>query len=186
LPGYGFLVQRFSVLVFLAFIILGSMLSATRIHGMLKACMCCAVLIHASCWHDYLQEFNTLNRSFSKHFFETCDNSKVLTGLIFDNKFRGRPIYKQCADYYIVWRKGIAATRLLDERSFCLRRATNWEAISPYIDHSSYNDIERLSGISYILVRGEIPESSKNLFERFSLKKSAGMWSLFEVINPDT
>jgi len=183
LPGYGFLVQRFSVLFFLACIILGSMLAATHIHGMLKVCICFTVLIHALCWQDYMQDFNTLNRSFSKKLFETCDSSKVLTGLVFDNHFRGRPIYKQCADYYIVWQKGIAATRLIDERSFCLRRRNEWEGISPYIDHGDYKDIDRLDGISYILVRGEIPESSKKIFGRYFLKKPSGMWALFQEVN---
>lgn len=180
LPGYGFLIQRFSVFVFLSIIILSSKLFRGEPSNLLKISLCLVALLHGICWYCYIKEFNKENISFSKEFFDGCGRDTILTGLIFDNQFRGRPIYKQCADYYIAWAQGIAATRLIDERSFALRKKTGWNGITPYIDHHQYKNINKLVGIDYILIRGDIPENIKKFFSHFKLAKSAGKWALFK------
>ena len=53
-----------------------------------------------------------------------------MAGLIYDCEFRKRHIYENFTDYYIVWKQGIATTRVIDDRSFPVMRKASKETVT--------------------------------------------------------
>jgi hypothetical protein len=180
LPGYSFLIQRFPVFVFLSVIIWGSLFAQISLHKALRGFVVVAACIHFFCWADYIQDFNRENAGFTKEFFAAADNRNIMTSLISDDSFRGRPLYKQFVDYFIVWNKGIATTRLLDERSFALRRRVDPGRLPSFVDRKNFKDDASLSAIDYILERGNAPPPYSHLVSRFCVVKNSGRWVLYK------
>ena len=180
LPGYSFLIQRFPVFVLLSGIIWGSILARHYTGRALCGIAVIAACIHFLCWADYVQDFNRENAGFTKEFFASVDNRNIMTALISDDSFRGRPIYKQFVDYFLVWNKGIATTRLLDERSFALRRKRTTESLPSFLDWNNFGDDTSLVPIDYILCRGALPERFGHLLRCFSFEKTSEAWTLYK------
>ena len=83
---------------------------------------------------DYFRDFDNENRMFNREFFSpTSDKWEKMAGLIYDYRFRGRSVYDQFVDYYIVWKQGIANTRVIDDRSFPVRRKVSKKKLPPFI-----------------------------------------------------
>ena len=112
LPGYRFLYSDFLFSFFLRRLS-GSILARQYTGRTLCGFAVIAACIHFLCWADYIRDFNRENAGFTKEFFDSVDNRNIMTALISDDSFRGRPLYKQFVDYFMVWNKGIATTRLL-------------------------------------------------------------------------
>ncbi|MBM4311067.1 MAG: hypothetical protein FJ119_09005 [Deltaproteobacteria bacterium] len=180
LPGYSFLIQRFSVFFFLSAIIWGSILARQHTGRALCGFVVFAALVHFCCWADYVRDFNRVNAGFAEDFFASVDKRKIMTSLISDNSFRGRPVYRQFVDYFIVWNKGIATTRLLDERSFALRRKGALDSLPSFLKLKTFNDVSSLGTIDYILVRGNIPLEFNHLRNSFFVEKNLGIWALYK------
>lgn len=185
LPGYSFLIQRFPVFVFLALILWGSLYVGQFPSNAFCCLVVIAALIHCACWCDYITAFNRENKGFSKDFFSSTDSAKAMTALINDNTFRGRPVYKQFVDYFIVWNRGIATTRLLDERSFALRRKVDQGSLPSFIDWKSFNDDSSLEAIDYILMRGDLPEKFNHILSQFFIERTSGRWIMYKKAGCD-
>lgn len=182
LPGYSFLIQRFPVFVFLTIIILGSVVSPKHLSRAGISTMCAVCLLHFVCWFGYFRDFDKENELFSRDLFLTAENGETMAGLIYDCKFRGRPIYNQFLDYYIVWKQGIATTRVIDERSFPVSRKVSKNKLPPFIDRvGEYHPYDgRYADMDYILVREYIPRPEQESLKKFDLLRSAGKWSMYK------
>jgi hypothetical protein len=183
LPGYSFLFERFAVLFFISLIIAGSLLGKQKIHRGIKLTMCFLCLMHFILWADYFRDFERENRFFTEDFFPSRAQGKKMGGLIYDCEFRKRHIYENFTDYYIVWRQGITNTRVIDDRSFPVRRKASKELLPEYLEWVSKHQSENrgnYTSMDYILVRGELPDRVKKYFENFRLIKSYNKWFLYE------
>jgi hypothetical protein len=182
LPGYSFLFQRFSVFFLLSMIILGSIVSSEKLHRITILSMCFVCLVHFVLWADCFSDFEKENRFFTKNIFPSNTEGKKMAALIYDYRFREISVYDNFVDYYIVWRKGIATTRCIDEKSFPVRRKASKESLPPYIKwvgkHNNYDG--RYADMDYILVRGELPKEAKGYMVNFKTVKKEGKWVLYE------
>lgn len=183
LPGYGYLIQRFPVFVFLAIIIFGSVVAPRILNRKVIIAICLVAFLHFVCWFDYFKDFDKENELFSQDFFPATENGRPMASLIYDCNFRGRPIYRQCLDYYIVWRQGIATTRLVDDRSFAVRRRVDKNMLPSFIpDYHPYDESE-LHGIDYILIREKVPAKVKETLNKYDLERTAGKWAIYKKKN---
>ena len=182
LPGYSFLFERFSVFIFIFFILLGSILFSDRLKKAVPGAICIMCLIHFLLWADYFRDFDNENRMFNREFFSSISNDKRLAGLMYDYRFRGRSVYENFADYFVVWKQGITNTRVIDDRSFPIQRKASKEILPPDIEwsgkHDSYDG--SYSSMDYILVRGELSPKAQHYLEDFKVSRQAGMWILYE------
>jgi hypothetical protein len=185
LPGYSFILQRFSIFFFIAIIILGSLINKSSLRPFAIGIICAVCLVHYVLWYGYFREFNKENETFTKNIFSFDSNDKKMAGLIYDYKFRGRPVYEHFLDYYIVWKNGIATTRFIDERSFPVGRKADMKALPKYLHNVGKNNNYdgRYEGMDYILVRGQIPLKDKKYFNNFQTIKSSGKWSVMKNEN---
>jgi hypothetical protein len=144
--------------------------------------MCFVCLVHFVLWADCFSDFEKENRFFTKNIFPSNTEGKKIAALIYDYRFREISVYDNFVDYYIVWRKGIATTRCIDEKSFPVRRKASKESLPPYIKwvgkHNNYDG--RYADMDYILVRGELPKEAKGYMVNFKTVKKEGEWVLYE------
>lgn len=181
LPGYSFLFERFSVLLLLSIIFIGSIFSAEKLHRTLIFSICFACLVHFVLWADCFSDFEKENSSFTKKFFSSIAEGKKMAGLIYDYRFRKTSVYDNFPDYYIAWQQGIATTRFIDDRSFPVRRKASREVLPPYIGWvGKYDNYDgRYQNMDYILVRGELSNEAKGYMGNFRIVKREGKWALY-------
>ncbi len=182
LPGYSFLYQRFSVLVFLGVIIAGSLAAPRVLPAWMKICICAAVAVHSALWLQCFRAFDSANAGFNEELFAGCAADAVVGGLIYDYRFRNVSMYDNFPDYCMVWRRGISTTRLTDERSFAIRRRVGTDVLPRYIGWVGKGACEydgRYGGLDYLLVRGDIPAQAREKLRHFSIVKQSGPWRLY-------
>jgi len=181
-PGYSFLFERFSVFIFISFILLGSILFSSNFKRAVPGAMCVMCLFHFLLWVDYFRDFDKENQIFNKEFFSAISNDKRLAGLMYNYRFRGRSVYENFADYYVVWQQGITNSRVMDERSFPIQRKVSKEILPPDIEWSGkYDSYDgSYSNMDCILVRGELSPKARNYLKNFKVIRQVGKWILFE------
>jgi hypothetical protein len=182
LPGYSFLFERFSVFMFIALILLGSVLYSKSLKKAVSGAICVMCFLHFLLWADYFREFNKENQIFNKEFFSAISNDKRLAGLMYDFRFRGRSVYENFADYFVVWQQGITNTRVIDDRSFPIQRKMTKKILPPAIDWSGkYDSYDgSYSSMEYILVRGGLSPKAQHYMQGFNVARQAGPWALYE------
>jgi hypothetical protein len=183
LPGFSFLYQRFSVLLFLGIIVLGSIGAPPVLPTPVKTCLCVLVALHAVLWFHSFREFDRENSGFDKTFFSGCSAGNVVGGLIYDSRFRDVSMYENFPDYYMVWGRCASTTRLADARSFIIRRRVGTDVLPEYIiwlgkKKTGFYD-GRYATLDYLLVRGEIPMEARRLLQHFALIRQRGAWLLY-------
>jgi hypothetical protein len=181
LPGYSFLFERFSVFIFISLILIGSILSSNGLKKAVHGTICIMCLIHFLLWADYFRDFDKENQHFNREFFSSISNDKRLAGLIYDYRFRGRSVYENFADYFVVWKQGITNSRVIDDRSFPIQRRVSKEILPPDIEwsgkHDSYDG--SYSSMDYILVRGELSPKAREYMQDFTIIRHDGPWLLY-------
>ena len=183
LPGYSFLYQRFSVLVFLGVILAGSVVAPKALSAFLKTALCAIVLLHALLWFQCFRAFDTENEGFDKTFFSACASGDVVGGLMYDYRFRNVSMYDNCPDYYTAWTNGVSTTRLADDRSFVIRRRVGTDMLPEYIGWLGKGGTQQYDGryanLDYILVRGDIPAQAQEMLKHFTVVNQRGLWRLY-------
>jgi hypothetical protein len=176
--------QRFSVFFFIGIIILGSVIVPKYLNRIIIPAVCSVCILHFVLWADYFRDFKKETSIFSEEFFPENAGEEKMAGLIFDYRFRGRPIYIHFPDYYIVWKQGIACTFIIDSGlgSFgSTKRKASKESLPEYLawvgKHNDYDG--RYNDMDYILSRGEISEEAKQYLNNFALIKKEGKWKLY-------
>lgn len=183
LPGYSFLYQRFSVCVFLALLLSAACYAPAALPARMTVLLVAAVAFHALAWVACFRDFDAENAGFNRDFFSGCSRDGVLAALIYDYRFRDVSMYDNFADYYMVWTGGVSTTRLVDDRSFAIRRRVGTDQLPEYMgwigkaERSRYDG--RYGALDYILVRGEIPEQAGSVLRDFRLLNRAGAWRLY-------
>lgn len=182
LPGYSFLFERFSVFIFIALILVGSVFFSHGLKTAVTGAICVLCFTHFLLWAEYFHDFDKQNEMFNKEFFFSVPNDRKLAGLMFDYRFRGRSVYDNFTDYFIVWKQGIATTRVIDERSFPVKRRVGTNVLPPYIEWAGKYDsyAGQYAEMDYILVRGELSHKAREQMQNFFIIKQTDMWVLYE------
>lgn len=185
LPGQSPISERFSVFFWLAFIVFASLYLPDFKNIYHKAYIIVVVAIYSIFWIDYIVSFNVANEEFNSSYFKGIENDKRLSGLIYDFKFRGRSTYLHFQNYFIVWNKGIASTKIIDYRFGIVNRRVNKEVLPEHYDwdwaKSNYLESLPYKKVDLILVKGEYPTKDNHLAS-FSIIDQEGSWELYENV----
>lgn len=182
IPQQAFLYERFLPVLFLSAILLGGCLMPGGLRRAAVIGICAVCVIHCSLWAEYFHDFNRENRSFTAEFMPPAGDGRIMAGIIADYMYRGLPVYIHFPSYYIVWRRGIATTRIVDYRFGSVRRAVDADELPPYLEWAGkfkrYDN--RYWNMDYILIRGDFPVHMFDDLANFTPVRTAGGWSLYE------
>jgi hypothetical protein len=182
LPGQGPLYERFSTIVVLALIISGSVLLRDVRAPLLRYFVLGATILYMALWTEYFISFNKDSKDFNPQLFAGIPQDAKLGGLIYGYTFRGRAPYMHFPNYYIVWNKGVAASKIIDYRFGVVRRGVKGDEIPPFNEWIGKRyKVEKVydSTLHYFLVKGKtsaVPDS--NLLNA-TLVREAGDWKLY-------
>ncbi len=181
LPGYSYLFQRFSVLLLTAFIIAGGIFCRRRLDFVVVMLFCSACCIHFVLWSECFVKFNKENQGFDETFFSDIKPDAIMASFVYNYRFRDVSVYENFADYFTVWNKGIAVTRLYDERSFVIRRKASKDKLPVFIEwigkRGTYDG--RYANVDYMLVRGDCKQSKESLGNFYLFRKNE-TWELYK------
>jgi hypothetical protein len=182
IPRQAILYQRFSVLVLLSVIVLGSTLVRRPPPVPAAAGIVAASLLHLLLWTGYFIDFNRENAGFTSSFLPDGRRGGRLAGLVYDYRFRGKPIYIHFPNYYIIWQRGVASTKIVDYRFGIIRRKVGhrelpmyeeWIGVLPEYDG-------RYGGMDFLLVRGEPGPGHIESLAGFTPLRAEGAWMLYK------
>lgn len=182
LPGQTPIFQRFCTVLMLSFIIAASVYLRDVHLRWLRPFVLVVVVAYTTLWGEYLFSFNRENRLFEPQFFADTNPHNKLVGLIYANEYRGRKVYIHFPNYYIVWHKGIAASKIIDYRFGVVRRVAS-EAELPFYQEliaDNYSSQPAYQRLDYLLVRGRAPVKTDVNLKNFSLWREAGPWRLYK------
>ena len=182
MPGQAPIFQRFCTILILSFVILVSIPLGKVAIPWLKYYVIIAVSVYTLFWFEYMYSFNRENEMFGKELFQGMEVKGKLAGLIYDNDYRGRNVYIHFPNYYIVWNKGVAASKIIDYRFGVVRRAAP-ETELPYYEEmigERYSYQPQYSNIDYFLVRGQAPVDNDLNLRGFSLWRKAEPWKIYK------
>lgn len=185
LPGQTPLFQRFGTMVILSFIIFGSIILNDYRKTWLKYFAVTTVGLYTVLWTEYITTFNRQASDFTPQLFAEVAPRNTLAGLIYDNDYRGRKVYIHFPNYYLVWQRGIAASKIIDYRFGVVRRAGSETSLPFY--HELIGDAfvhePKYQTVDYLLVRGDAPVKSDPNLANFSLRQRSGGWGLYHNNN---
>ncbi len=180
--GYNYVFERFPVYVFVTFILCGSLAASEKIGNVLKYTIVIVVLLHSGLWYGYFREFNAVNQDFTKAFTDVPEKNKIVGGLLYDFKYRGKPVYRHFLDYYIVWHRGIALTRFIDDRSLPVQRKADKTLLPRYYEnmaaHGRYDG--RYQNMHYLFVRGDVPDKDEKYMQDYRVLRSIAHWKAYQ------
>jgi hypothetical protein len=181
--NFQILYHRFSVIFLLAAVIVGSTGTSRKWRGPKIVGICAVCILHLILWTDYFKDFNRENALFTRSFFPADSSQKTLGGLIYEPKFRGKPVCVNFPSYYITWTQGIATFRIVDIVDFAppIRKKGGPTTMPPFIEWADMLDSYdgSYSRLAYILVRGQVAETSRRYPRSFQLEKAEGKWFLY-------
>jgi hypothetical protein len=183
LPGQYPLFQRFCTLVMISFIIIGSIALSAVASKYLRSFVIGICIIYTALWFEYIYAFNQQNKNFNSEFFADTENTARLAGLMYNNNFRGSRVYLHFPNYFLVWNRGITATKIIDYRFGVVKRRVDESVIPFYYEFigepSDPRPTPQYSHLEYILVRGEGPIEKDIDITRFNLLRKAEPWKLY-------
>jgi hypothetical protein len=183
LPGQSPLYQRFCTVVFLSFIIFASVLMKEVRSRAFSFYTIAACLLYSFFWGQYFYAFNKENEAFRPSFFKQVPPQKILSGLMFENKFRGREVYLHFPGYNLVWNHGLTTSKAIDYRFGVVRRGNRGNEIPFYQEWigknsriiSSYQD-----SVHYLLVKEKQPVQPDSNLVNFKPVLQTAQWSLYK------
>lgn len=186
IPGHGAEYQRFSSFFFLSLIVFGSLGGIMQSTRRVKIGLCSLNLLYFLLWMNCLVAFERQNRGFDQNFFPDDKRGKTLNALLYDSLYGNCPSYLHFPSYYIVWRRGIAATALTKYKYTILNGIASQRKPPYYLEFFTPDDV--LTGkdfdADYFLTRGKIYQPHKAIIDKqFTLLKTTGRWSLYKRNN---
>jgi len=165
IPGQEPLYERFSTMLLLSVILIGSKLPVVY-NNSFYYIVTALTFIHLALWTQYFLQFNQENKYFEQILPQ--DNTKVLSYMNYDPAYRGRMVYDHFQNYFIVKRQGISTSKVIDYRFGMIRRKNSGGL--PHQGHMYYRDSPRdlLLKSDYILVRGIISYNDQRLLDSLS------------------
>jgi hypothetical protein len=181
LPGQTPLSQRFCSLVNLSLVIVASVLVKDIPGPRFRFFTAAICIIYSLIWFEYLFTFNQQNRGFKAEFFQNGGQNQRLAGLIYQNKFRRSRVYIHFPNYFLVWGKGIVASKIIDYRFGVVRRVASEEIVPFYYEYigDKYQHMPTYSSQDYLLVRGKSPVDVDLNLQNFTLVRETGVWRLY-------
>ncbi|MBN1892912.1 hypothetical protein JW906_00375 [bacterium] len=175
---------RFSVFLCLGLVAFFSLSGSGRMGRVRVPAAVAACVVYGLLWFGYFMDFKADSKDLTPDLFPEAEKGRALAGLIYDSGFRGKPVYKHFANYYIVWKQGLLAPRTLDIRNTVYAIRPKPALLRFPVGFEGLAEGDRYRGqfreLDYILVRGGIPENQKPYFSSHHQSRSSGRWRLFQ------
>ncbi len=181
IPGQNIIFERFSVFFMLALIIFCAYCyKVIEISRIFKFFIVLIILFHFIIVSFYYNDFKNETKNFNENLFPNNSTCNRLSGIIYANTFKGRPIYIHFPMYFTVWKKGIT-TGLVDYRFFVIKRKADFNKLPYYREwigdtrdyKNEYKELE------YILLKDKSPLN----IEGFEMIKQTNDWYLYKNRN---
>ncbi|MBI5402627.1 MAG: hypothetical protein HY959_04455 [Ignavibacteriae bacterium] len=182
IPGQNIVFERFSVFLMLALIIYCAYCYKGILLGKIsRTAVILVVLLHFILVSIYFNDFKNETSVFTKELLPDDASCKRISGIIYTNTFKNRPVYIHFPMYFIVWNKGIS-TGLVDYRFGVIKRKADFEKLPYYREWigDSRNYSDEYKNIEYVLLK----DSLKLEIKGFDLSKQSGDWYLYTNKNP--
>jgi len=130
---------------------------------------------------DFIRGFNEENKEFTEDIFPQ-ENDAMLAGLMMSYRYRDMSAYLHFPNYYIIWKRGIAVTKIVDYRFGAVRRRVPPDMLPPYnewIGRTGRYD-GRYNRIDYLLFRGNPGTDIMKQLTAFEPVRSLSPWTLSE------
>jgi hypothetical protein len=177
IPGQNIIFERFTVflmlslIIYCAYVYKGILISLNS-----KFLIIFVVLSHFIIVSFYYNDFKNETKNFDENLFPNDSRCKRISGIIYTNTFKGRPVFIHFPMYFVVWKKGIS-TGLVDYRFGIIKRNTSFDKLPYYRewigDSRDYKD--EYKNIEYILLK----DSIKLDIEGFTTEKQIDDWYLY-------
>jgi hypothetical protein len=182
IPGQEILAQRFPVFALLSLIVLAGVYWGRGRPRFAPAVGILLCSLHLLLWYGNFRQFNIENADFDQGLFPPRERGAILSGIVYDYRWRGRPAYIHFPGYYITWKKGIAATSVIGYRFGAVRRKAPIAVLPAYKEWigrvGGYDG--RYDHLAYLLVRGDPPAGREWETDEFVERSSAGRWRVLE------
>jgi hypothetical protein len=91
-------------------------------------------------------------------------------------------VYIHFPNYYIVWKHGIAASKIIDYRFGVVRRAKSDNSLPFYHEliGEDFSYQPQYRDIGWLLVRGSPPQNPDPNLQHFTLFRKSGPWSIYK------
>jgi hypothetical protein len=177
IPGQNIIFERFSAFLMLSLIIYCAYAyKRIPISLISKSLIILVVLFHFILVSLYYNDFRNETKNFNEDFFPDDAVCKRISGIIYTNTFKGRPVYIHFPMYFVVWKNGIS-TGLVDYRFGVIKRKADFEKLPYYRewigDSRDYKD--EYKNIEYILLK----DSLKLDIKGFENTKHDDDWYLY-------
>jgi hypothetical protein len=178
IPGQNIIFERFSVFLMLGLILYCAYCyRRINISKFFKVIIVLVVVFHFIIVSLYYIDFKIETKNFNESLFPDNARCKRLSGIIYTNTFKGRPVYIHFPMYFTIWKKGIT-TGLIDYRFFVIKRKTDFEKLPYYRewigDTRDYNN--EYKNLEYILLK----DGDRLNIEGFNLLNNKDEWFLYE------
>lgn len=182
IPGQNIVFERFTVFLMLALIIYGAYsYKGILLNKIARISVVSIVLFHFILVSFYFNDFRNESAAFNKDLLPDNATCKRISGIIYSNTFKNRPVYIHFPMYFIVWKKGIS-TGLVDYRFGVIKRKADFDKLPYYRewigDQRDYSD--EYKNIEYILLK----DSLKLDIKGFDITKQSNDWYLYTNRNP--
>lgn len=180
IPGQEPLYERFCTILLLSILFIGSKVFQENNRLFAVAASLVAV-VHLVLWGQYFQQFDRENQNFVELLPQ--DKTKVLSYLNYDPAHRGRMVYDQFQNYFIVRKHGIATSKIIDFRFGMIRRKESGGLPTQGDIYRGAGPRELMKRADYLLIRGTPTPAHQHILDSlgaFSQVKQLGKWHLLE------
>jgi len=180
LPAQHILFERFSVLVFLGVIWVGSFLVSGRLRMPVRGIVTLLLLLHTGLWFQYFQRFEQTAQPFRLLLYHNPDaQNRSLTAIIISRDFRGHPAFSHYQNYQIIWNHGPAVTGFVRARFRIIQERA--EGILPYY----FEEVARSKKFNQAMVEYQdinlILTDSQDILKRIN---NFGVYQLIGQVDP--
>ena len=145
--------------------------------------MIAVCIFHFLLCADFVRGFNKENDGFTEDIFPR-KNDATLAGLMMSYRYRDMSSYLHFPNYYIIWNRGIAVTKIVDYRFGAVRRKASPASLPPYNEwigrFGRYDG--RYGYVDYLLFRGNPGTDIMKHLTAFRPVRSVHPWTLSENI----
>ncbi|MCC5929836.1 MAG: hypothetical protein JJU28_11360 [Cyclobacteriaceae bacterium] len=139
-----------------------------------------ALILHFTLWSEYLIDFDQQASTGIEVIPE--NNGEILSSLIYEENFRGRPAFRHFQNYYISNSKGISTTRIIEFR-FGMIRKNPENKLPEQLEKWGINELNvvLLDKIDLLLYKGNPELIDSDVSTRLENIKQSKDWYLYKV-----
>lgn len=187
IPGQSPLYERFSTMVMLSAVILLSVCLRGYESRFLKIFCISVLVVYSVLWIEYIVTFNRNNEGFNASFFPDGNKEARIAGMMWENEYRGRKVYIHFQNYFLVWKKGMASSKIIDYRFGIVRRVAP-ESVLPFYNEyvrEKYTRQYHYHGLDYLLARESSEPLTMKHFPTFEKVREQAGFTLYRNSKAD-